>query len=148
MVQIQSVHLGELTVGEEDLITFPKGIPGFEEVTEYVLCDVDDTYSYLQAVDQAELAFIVTNPFNQFPDYEFELSDELIEELSIAEEKGVAIRCIVTWNSNPARTTINLLAPLVFNISDRLGRQIVLQNTAYQTKHLLNQSSQSESGES
>lgn len=148
MVQIQSVHLGELTVGEEDLITFPKGIPGFEEVTEYVLCDVDDMYSYLQAVNQAELAFIVTNPFTHFPDYEFELSDELIEELSIAEEKGVAIRCIVTWNSNPARTTINLLAPLVFNVSDRLGRQIVLQNTAYQTKHFLNPSSQSESGES
>ncbi|CAM3341727.1 MULTISPECIES: flagellar assembly protein FliW [Saccharibacillus] len=147
MVQIQSVHLGELTVGEEDLITFPKGIPGFEEVTEYVLCDVDGTYSYLQAVNQAELAFIVTDPFTSFPEYEFELSDDLIKELGITEEKGVAIRCIVTWNSNSARTTVNLLAPLVFNTSDRLGRQIVLQNTAYQTKHFLNQPSQSESGE-
>ncbi|WP_172255942.1 flagellar assembly protein FliW [Saccharibacillus deserti] len=146
MVQIQSVHLGELTVGEEDLITFPKGIPGFEEVTEYVLCDVDGTYSYLQAVNQAELAFIVTDPFVHFPDYEFELSDELINELGITEEKGVAVRCIVTWNSNPARTTINLLAPLVFNTSDSLGRQIVLQNTSYQTKHFLNQPSQDESG--
>ncbi|OWA36180.1 flagellar assembly protein FliW [Saccharibacillus sp. O16] len=147
MVQIQSVHLGELTVGEEDLIKFPKGIPGFEEVTEYVLCDVDGTYGYLQAVTQAELAFIVTDPFIHFPDYEFELSDEIIHELNLSEDKGVAIRCIVTWNSNPTRTTINLLAPLVFNISDRQGKQIVLQNTSYQTKHFLNQPSQSESGE-
>ncbi len=148
MVQIQSVHLGELTVGEEDLFKFPKGIPGFEEVTEYVLCDVDESYSYLQAVGQAELAFIVTNPFLHFPDYEFELSEEVISELRLSEEKGVAIRCIVTWNSNPDRTTVNLLAPLVFNISDRVGKQIVLQNTSYQTKHFLSPLSQSESGES
>ncbi|NGZ76123.1 flagellar assembly protein FliW [Saccharibacillus alkalitolerans] len=148
MVQIQSVHLGELTVGEEDLITFPKGIPGFEEVTEYVLCDVDGTYSYLQAVNQAELAFIVTDPFLHFRDYEFELSDELMDEIQLKEEKGIAVRCIVTWNNDPARVTTNLLAPLIFNVADRLGKQVVLQNTTYKTRHFLNSSILKESGES
>ncbi len=148
MIQIQSVHLGELTVGEEDLIKFPKGIPGFEEVTEYVLCDVDETYSYLQAVSAGEVAFIVTDPFLHFTDYEFQLSEELIEELQLSEEKGIAVRCIVTWNSDPSRITANLLAPLIFNISDRIGKQIVLQNTSYQTKQMLNSSTFKESGES
>lgn len=145
MVQIQSVHLGELTVGEEDLIKFPKGIPGFEEVTDYILCDVNTSYSYLQAVDQAELAFIVTDPFLHFSDYEFEIPDEIIGELGIKEDKDVAVRCIVTWNSDPNKTTVNLLAPLIFNTADRLGRQVVLQNTAYQTRESLNRPSQSES---
>lgn len=147
MVQIQSVHLGELTVGEEDLIKFPKGIPGFEEVTDYVLCDVDEDYSYLQAVNHAEIAFIVTNPFIRFEEYEFELSEDLIEELKLSEDKGIAVRCIVTWNSDPARVTANLLAPLVFNISDRLGKQIVLQNTSYQTRHSFPTSVSKEGGE-
>ncbi|OWR26860.1 flagellar assembly protein FliW [Saccharibacillus sp. O23] len=148
MVQIQTVHLGELTVSQEDIITFPKGIPGFEEVTEYILCDVDETYSYLQAVNQAELAFIVTDPFLHFQDYEFELSEELIKDLQLSEEKGIAVRCIVTWNSDPSRTTANLLAPIIFNISDRIARQIVLQNTFYQTKQKLNATSAQEGGES
>lgn len=148
MVQIQSIHLGELTVGEEDFIRFPKGIPGFEGITDYILCDVDETYSYLQSVKQAEVAFIVTDPFASFPDYEFELSDELINELELTQEKGIAVRCIVTWNSDPSRISVNLLAPLVFNVSDRMGKQVVLQNTAYQTRHLLEQPPQKESGES
>ncbi|GGN93242.1 flagellar assembly protein FliW [Saccharibacillus kuerlensis] len=148
MIQIQSVQLGELTVSEEDLITFPKGIPGFEEVAEYVLCNVDETYSYLQAADQPEVAFIVTDPFLHFQDYEFKLSDELVEELQLSEEKGLAVRCIVTWNSDPARVTANLLAPLIFNVTDRIAKQVVLVNTTYQTKHPLSSSLSSESGES
>jgi len=137
MIQIQSSQLGELSVGEEHIIRFSKGILGFEEVTEYILFDIDDSFSYLQSVANSELAFIVTDPFIKFPNYEFKLSQEAIEELRISGDKGLAVRCIVTWNSDPSRTTINLLAPLVFNIEDQTARQIVLQDSTYQTRHSL-----------
>lgn len=145
MIQIQSSQLGELSVGEEHIIRFSRGILGFEEVTEYILFDIDDSFSYLQSVENAELAFIVMNPFIRFPDYEFKLSDESIAELGISSDKGIAVRCIVTWNSDPSRTTVNLLAPLVFNIEDQTARQIVLQDSVYQTRHSLPQTESEES---
>ncbi|MNI40748.1 Flagellar assembly factor FliW [compost metagenome] len=53
------------------------------------------------------------------------------------EKEQVSVRCIVTWHSDRLKVSVNLLAPLIFNTVDRKGKQIVLQNTTYTTKHPL-----------
>ncbi len=116
---------------------FPKGLPGFEQLKEFSLKEHNDIFSLLSAVDQPEVTFITVNPFDFVPDYEFVLPQDTIQELGMKEKDQVSVRCIVTWHSDRLKVSVNLLAPLIFNTVDRKGKQIVLQNTTYTTKHPL-----------
>ncbi|QQZ62216.1 flagellar assembly protein FliW [Paenibacillus sonchi] len=116
---------------------FSKGLPGFEQLKEFSLKEHNDIFSLLSAADQPEVTFITVNPFDFVPDYEFILPEDTIYELGVKDEKQVSVRCIVTWHSDRSKVSVNLLAPLIFNTVDRKGKQIVLQNTTYTTKHPL-----------
>jgi len=43
----------------------------------------------------------------------------------------------VTWGNEQSKITANLLAPLVFNVRNRTGKQVVLNIKGYATKHSL-----------
>ncbi|MGW9527062.1 flagellar assembly protein FliW [Paenibacillus terrae] len=131
------------------LYVFPKGIPGFEQLREFQLQEHNELFSLFSAVEQPATIFITVNPFDFFDNYEFELSDDALEDIGITSQEQIAVRCICTWNSDQSKTTVNLLAPLIFNIEQQTGKQIVLQNTDYTIKHpLWNGTESSKGGES
>jgi flagellar assembly factor FliW len=133
---VQTLSSGELHIAEEDIYLFPNGIPGFEDETKFAVIAMEEgPFSYLQSLKNAELSFLVSDPFIFFPEYEFELPDEDTEELEIRD--GILVRCIVTIKEQVEQTTMNLLAPIVLNSINQLGRQTVLHNSPYLTKHLL-----------
>lgn len=136
-MHVQSTNQERPNLAETQPFTFPKGIPGFKELTNFQLILQDGVFSLLQSEEEAEVAFILVDPFCFFADYEFEIFDEVREELCLEDGNELAVQCIVTWNSQQAKITANLLAPILFNLRARKGKQIVLQNTAYTTKHLL-----------
>ncbi len=78
---------------------------------------------------------MVVSPFEFKKDYSFELSEEDKEELKI--EEDVAVYSIVTIHSDVTKSTMNLLAPVIINPAQRVGKQVVLQQTGYITKHLI-----------
>jgi len=116
---------------------FPKGLPGFEQLKDFRLQEHNELFSFLSAVEQPAVIFITVNPFDFIPEYEFVLPDDTIEDIGINNREQVSIRCIVTWHSDKAKRTINLLAPLIFNAENQKGKQIILQNTSYTTKHAM-----------
>lgn len=116
---------------------FPKGLPGFDQLREFSLQEHNEVFSLLSAVDQPEISFITVNPFDFITDYEFALSDDTMADIEVTNRDQVAVRCIVTWHSERMNTTINLLAPIIFNVVNCKAKQIVLQNTSYTTKHHL-----------
>lgn len=120
---------------EEKIYTFPKGIPGFEHHQDFVLKKHNEMFNLFQSASQTDVAFITVNPFDLYPNYEFELPQEAIEDIDVTKREQVFIQCIVTWHSNLSNVTVNLLAPIVFNTSNNTGKQIILQNTHYSTKH-------------
>lgn len=133
---IETLSWGKLEVSDEQLYHFPKGIPGFDEETDFALIAMADTpFWYLQSVKEKGLSFLLSDPFAFYPAYEFELPDDEAEELGI--EAEVLIHCIVTLRDEVERSTINLLAPVVLNPTTRKGKQIVLHQTPYHTKHSL-----------
>ncbi|WP_268794457.1 flagellar assembly protein FliW [Paenibacillus sp. DMB20] len=89
----------------------------------------------MQSLQNKDLSFVVTDPFSFYPDYEFELPDSEAEELGISDE--LSVKCIITVREKIEESTVNLLAPLVFNLKERLAKQIVLHKVPYQTRHLL-----------
>lgn len=127
----------QLKITEDKMFHFRKGIPGFEQYTEFVIIQHDEHFSLLQSVENEDVAFIIVDPFQFFSDYEFELSSTDLEELHIQDESEVAVRSIVTWGNEQSKITANLLAPLVFNVRNRTGKQVVLNIKGYATKHSL-----------
>lgn len=135
-MNIQTKFHGKQEINKDNIIYFPSGIPGFLDEKEFYMFPFEGTDLFvLQSVKTLETAFIVTDPFALFPQYEFDLPDEAIEKLEIHTEKDVATFTILTVREPFKETTANLQAPLVINHTKKLGKQVILNQTLYQTKH-------------
>lgn len=135
-MNIQTKFHGEQEINKDDIIYFPSGIPGFLDEKEFYIFPLDGTDLFvLQSVKTTEVAFIVTDPFALFPQYGFDLPDETIEKLEIQTEKDVVTLAILTLREPFKETTANLQAPLVINQTKKLGKQVILNQTSYQTRH-------------
>ncbi|MEW4372169.1 flagellar assembly protein FliW [Paenibacillus kandeliae] len=132
-----SISPDHTTTLEESNYHFAKGIPGFPELNQYTVIPQYESFSLLQAADNPRISFIMVDPFVFFPQYEFELPQDVQEELEINDEQHVAVRCIVTWHTQSEKITMNLAAPIIFNVEQQQAKQIILQNTPYTTKHPL-----------
>ncbi|MFF2018093.1 flagellar assembly protein FliW [Paenibacillus sp. NPDC058177] len=133
---IETLSWGKLEVIKEQLYHFPKGIPGFDEETDFALIEMTEgPFWYLQSVKNEGLSFLLGDPFVFYPSYEFELPDDEAEELRIG--SNVCVRCIITLKEQVEQSTINLLAPIVLNPDGNVGKQIVLHKSPYRTKHRL-----------
>jgi len=79
-------------------------------------------------VDESEIAFIVVNPFDFFGDIEFAIQDEDALALQLEREEDVEIFSLVTIpEGRPEEMRINLAGPVVVNVGNRQGKQILLK---------------------
>lgn len=138
MVFISKIH-GNIEYEAEDKVIFKRGILGFEDLKEYVLVDLKDyePFKLLQSLEDEKIALIVVSPFEFLKDYQFKLSAEQINKLGIKSQKDVFVLNTVTLNLDPKKITTNLKAPIIINISNNLGEQIILDKSNYEIKHLL-----------
>jgi flagellar assembly factor FliW len=125
---IESDLLGSLAVEPEELLTFAAGIFGFPDCRQFVLVPAErEGLFWLQSVEHRPLAFLLADPFHFFPDYAVDLGAAERAELGVQDASEVAILSIVTLPRTRAeRPTTNLQGPLVFNMSNRLGRQLAI----------------------
>lgn len=132
-MEVSTTRFGNIVVDESRIITMRGGILGFERLKRFVLLTQDDNipFWWFQSVDDGSVAFVVTNAFMVKGDYSPVLSDSEAELLEIASVKDVVPMAIVTIRSDPLEITANLRAPLVINVSRRLARQVVLQDSEY-----------------
>ncbi|KAA8997984.1 flagellar assembly protein FliW [Paenibacillus spiritus] len=134
-MKVETTAWGTLEIEEEQLLSLPKSLPGFDDITNFALLPAEqEPFYYLQSLDNADLCFLLQNPFYFFPDYQFNLPDDEAEELEITDQTGVEVYCITTVRSSIKESTANLLAPLVVNPAKRVGKQVVLHQSGYQTR--------------
>ncbi|MEW5322808.1 flagellar assembly protein FliW [Geobacillus thermoleovorans] len=137
-MNIDTKYHGTVAVNEQDIVRFPHGLPGFADEKRFVLLPLADTpFVILQSVDAPALGFVLIEPFSYFPAYEFELDEATLEQLGIESERDVAVYVILTVAEPFHETTANLQAPVVINVRKRTGKQVILTNTPYKTKHRL-----------
>ena len=138
-MKINTKYHGEIELTEEDILRFEKGIPGFPSQTKFVgipLTD-DGLFQVLQSVTDADIGFILTDPFFFKKDYDFVLEDGVVESLQIQRTEEVKVSVIITPQEPFNESTANLQAPVIMNTSNNKARQVILTNTTYQTKHPL-----------
>jgi flagellar assembly factor FliW len=139
IMNIQTKYFNEITIEEKNIIHFEHGIPGFLEEKQFVLLPLteDNVYYVLQSVQTSELAFVVTNPFLFFKDYDFNLDDATVEQLEIKDATDVAVYSILTLQDPFEKTTANLQAPIIINTKNNHAKQVILNDEKYTTKHPL-----------
>ncbi|TYS89300.1 flagellar assembly protein FliW [Rossellomorea aquimaris] len=138
-MKINTKYHGNIEVKSEDILTFEYGIPGFGEEKQFVLLPLPENewFHILQSVVTSQLGFVVTDPFVFFKDYDFELDEASLESLGKPSEKDVQVLSILTVRETLNESTANLQAPIILNLANRKGKQVILTNTDYQTKHLI-----------
>lgn len=138
-MKINTRYHGEIEVPSEDILTFEYGIPGFGEEKQFVLLPLPENewFYILQSVKTSQLGFVVTDPFMFFKEYDFELDQSSVEFLGNPSEKEVQVLSILTVREALHESTANLQAPIIINLANRKGKQVILTRTNYQTKHLI-----------
>lgn len=122
---------------EKDVISFPKGLPGFDNLKRFIIFPVEDNeiFSVLHSIEDENIGFVLVSPFDLIDDYEFEIENEVIDRLRITNKEDILVQNIVTLNSTLEKITINLRAPIIINIKENLGEQIILNNEKYLIKY-------------
>lgn len=139
-MRISTKHFGEIEVDPQKVISFENGIPGFEQERRFLLIDNEDAQSpfkWLQSINAGELAFAVVNPFAIRQDYDFLLNEDVVNSLAIEKEEDVAVFSIVVVPEDISQISMNLKAPVVINVKDRKGAQIVLDTDRYSVRHYI-----------
>ncbi|MGE7622498.1 flagellar assembly protein FliW [Viridibacillus sp. NPDC096237] len=137
-MQIETKFLGSVEIKTENIFTFDQGIPGFEESTKFVFLPLDkeSPFGILQSIEQVEVGFVVAFPFLLKDDYAFDVSDTDKKELHVEAASDIITYSIVTLKDPFEKSTLNLLAPVLINIKEKIGKQIVLQdNEKYPLRH-------------
>lgn len=136
---VESTRLGQLDISEEEILKFPKGLPGFPNETAfaYIPYGPDSPLVFLQSIGEPNLTFLIVEPFTFFSDYQFELDDTYTQDLGLSGESLVEVYNIVSVPEKAEEMTANLLAPIVVNWQTRTAMQIVLEKSAYTTRHRL-----------
>ncbi len=134
-MKVTTKAYGLIDVDERQKITFPQGLFGFENLKDYVLLDAEQQpFYWLQSVDDSQVAFILINPSLFRADYEENINFGELVELEINSAENALVFSIVTIP--PAGTvTANLQGPLIINRDTKAGRQIILSDSRWTTKH-------------
>lgn len=135
-MKIPTAHFGEVEIDENKILTFDKGLPGLEEDKRYALLSNEDSrpVSWLQSLDHPEISLPVMDPFLICPDYSFDISPDYVDTLDVEQIKDVYVLSILVIPQNVNAMTINLSAPIIINVKNSKGCQIILDDRKYRVR--------------
>jgi flagellar assembly factor FliW len=129
---IHTSRFGVIAITDDDIISFPEGLLGFNELHRFVLLDdpADEIFAWLQSCEEPGIAFPLLEPELFTADYKISLSKHDLELLGLKGTDGLRAFSIITIPSDPTQMTANMKAPIVVNVKNRMARQCVLQDNA------------------
>lgn len=138
-MKIQTTRFKEVSCDDSEIVTFPEGLLGFEDIRRYVILDVPlyEPLKWLQAVDVPALAFVMVDPALLFPDYRVKVARSDVETIGLADASMAFVYVTLVVGEDPARSTVNLKGPLVFNLERRLAKQLVLADPGVSARRSL-----------
>jgi flagellar assembly factor FliW len=125
-------YQGELlrNVDQNSVFIFPDGVPAFEDAHQFSIITTDDIkpFLYLKSLDIEELGFVCIDPFIICKDFLVKIAAVDLARLGLKDPKDALVLSFVTVRENPRDNTANLLAPVIINLQNRTGKQIILED--------------------
>lgn len=131
-MRIQTSRFGTIDLTEDDIIQFPEGLLGFNDLRRFVLLDDpnDEIFAWLQSCEQGGIAFPILEPELFSANYNVSLTKHDLEILNMKAAEATRAFTIITIPQDPTQMTANLKAPIVINVKKKIGRQCVLQDNS------------------
>ena len=133
-MKLSTVRFGEIEIDENRIFDFVLPIIGFDALKKFVIVEPnkDSLFKWLQSVEDSALAFPIISVAALNFDYTIDLPDNIVDALQISNIESVLVMNITSIpQDDPKGTTINLLAPLIFNIDNQSAGQVVLSGSGY-----------------
>ncbi len=137
-IRVHTTRFGTLEAEQDLIIHFPDGLIGFEHCQKFIVVrhDENSSFRWLQSLEYPSIAFPIVEPSEFRPDYAPTISDSDAKYLGLDASTPNLLFAIVTVPpSNPRSMTANLLGPLVINGLTRQGKQVIVQDDCYNTRH-------------
>ena len=129
-MQIISDKFGVVKIDDNSIIDFPGGIPGFTNLTKFAIvkCLQTDPVQWFQSVEDGHVTLPVINPFLIKPDYNIEINDDDLDLIQTHNEEDLIVLNVMVLPEDLKNMTINLMAPILVNIKDMIGCQIMMDH--------------------
>lgn len=103
---------------------------GFESVLKMKLEKIDDAFVRLSNTENDVPVFTLISPF-VLREYEFDVPEALKLLLDLDKSQNIFIANIMVIQTPIQNSTINFLAPVVFNFDNQTMAQVVLDSVKY-----------------
>ncbi|MGA2714388.1 MAG: flagellar assembly protein FliW [Bryobacteraceae bacterium] len=144
MARVQTKFFGSLEYSPSSVFLFPGGLPGFEEQREFVFLNLPerDPLIFMQSLSTRNLCFVLLPIFVVDPQYGLDFTPEELIELNLPLDRppaiGKDILCAAMIGSAEGATpTANLMAPVIVNLKERIGAQVIHGDSGYSHRHPL-----------
>ena len=146
MPRIHTKYFGPADYQPDSVFQFPAGLPGFEAERFFVFLDRADTHPllFMQSVSDPNLCFVLLPILAADPHYRLSLEGDERAALLLAPDRepeiGKDILCaaiVCAADESRPIPTVNLLAPVVLNLRQRVGMQVVQAESGYSHQHPL-----------
>ena len=139
MLRCASKNFGIVEYEAGSVITFPRGLPGFESETLFVPVERESSKPvlFLQSLVTPQLCFITLPVESIEPAYELRVSEEDLQLIGATSGMSASLRCLAVVCAGHHRPTANLLGPVVINKDTQQAVQAVRDDARYAVQHPL-----------
>lgn len=133
---------GAIDYQESDIISFPNGLPSFEEEHNFLLLPIagnEDSLFCLQSVLTPALSFILMNPFSLDPSYAPKLQKEELQLLQAEKDQDLCFYVMCAMKRPVEDSTVNLRCPVALNPDRAIAIQAILEDDSLHMRHPLSQ---------
>lgn len=125
---IDTERFGSFDTADSKIIEFPWGMPGFEELHKFIIVEVSNTWPvyWLQSTENKHIALPVIVSFEILEDYNIYIKENELEGLYVESKNDLLLLNVVVIPQEIKDMTINLAAPVVINVKQGIGKQIII----------------------
>lgn len=134
---VKTDKFGEFELEDNNKIIFSSGLPGFEELREFIVLKIIDTKPiyWLQSIENKYISLPVIIPFEIFEDYCIEIDETETNDLNIENQNDILIMNVVVIPEDIKKMTANLAAPIIINAKLGIGKQLLIDARDLSVRH-------------
>lgn len=130
-------RFGTSETDEKKIIRFPSALPGFEDLHEFIIIEVANTKPiyWLQSTKNKHIALPVIISFAILDDYDINIRENELEGLDTENPNDLLILNVVVIPEDLKKMTANLAAPVVINVKQGIGKQIIIDAAEFPLRY-------------
>jgi flagellar assembly factor FliW len=122
---------------DRETVSFPFGLPGFEDCRGFVVIAADQApFQWLSSIDGPSATFLTVDPRRIMPTFRYVLGPQDLDRLGATAASPLLWLAVVRLEESGA-IVANLRAPIVINPETMIGHQVMPQNCLYPLRHVI-----------